>query len=356
MRSGRQWMCIGIAVAALGAIAATGCSRSDGTADPVVDPTGLAAADDATAQGPLAALTVQEIDARAHLTEAQKADLTAALGRLRASQRPRWSRGDGSGTPAGEPPAIAFFEDASKALDPDQFKELALLVKEKRDASMQGKGAMTGANGPRRGTWGAKGNGPTGNGPMMAGFLAPKAVAALGLTTDQQAALRPIFQDAAAQSKAVWVAVRSGATAREEAQAKLRDIRSSTRDRAKAILTPEQWAKVGAFRHERIEKAVDERLATLNDNLTRRADFLGRVLGLTADQNAQVRSLVLGTIPARTQILDGLKAGTVEPEDAAGKIATIEETLEGQIAGVLAPDQKERWDALAGLFPFRMRA
>jgi Spy/CpxP family protein refolding chaperone len=321
-----------------------GCDTSDGSVDPLgeadLTPMGPEAA--GAGAGPLTELTVEQIDARVHLSDTQRTQLRDALADLRGAQHERWGhRGRGMRAGAmGDPPIVLFVERASRILTPDQFRELALLARERRDAGIAGVEAR------RAGRHGSR-MGPEAFGPL--------AFAHLGLSSEQQAQLEPIFRGHADEIRAIRQEGRNGTIAKDEARVRIRAIRLQMREEAKAILTPDQWEKADSFRRERMAERIDERIARLDENLARRADFLARVLGLDPGQAQQTRALILGTVSARTEVLNQLRSGAMEPEDAASRVATIEEALAAQIGALLTPEQRTRWDALRDLLPMHAR-
>jgi hypothetical protein len=316
--------------------------------------------------GPMAGLTLGDIESKIDLSSEQKTAIGGALDRLNAARKETWGRrGERDADRAKQdPPVIVFLESASKTLDPDQFRQLAILMKEKRDANrgeMAGRRATRGpdarAERPRgRGAMGRR-HGGMGMGPGsgMMGNLGPRLGKELDLSAEQRQEIRPILQQMSEKMRSVQDQVASGAITREQARERIGEIRTETMDKGKKILTAEQWEKFQKIRGERVGEMAGHRLDRLEPDLERRAEFLNRVLGLSDTQREEVRTLVLGTAPARTEILNGLKSGAIEPEDAAGRIATIEETLAGQISSLLSPDQLERWHAVRDLLPGHAR-
>jgi Spy/CpxP family protein refolding chaperone len=217
---------------------------------------------------------------------------------------------------------------------------MALLLKETREARVERMDSH------RRGRGGED--------AMPFGF-GGRTAAYLGLTEAQQAQLKPIVQQHMDEIRDLREQVRAGGTTREQARERIRAIRLQMREEAKSVLTAEQWEKFESFRRDGGGQAIDNRVAHLDAQLARRADILARVLGLDATQAQQVRSLILETVPARTEVLNQARAGTLEPEDAAGKILEIERALEGKITPLLTPEQRLRWEAVRDLLPMRRR-
>jgi Spy/CpxP family protein refolding chaperone len=339
-----------------------GCERSDGNVGPL-DDAALAAGNDELGMGagPFAGLTIEQIDARLHLSDAQKAQLRDALDKLQSERKERWGRRGGHGGaggrggpdgrgrhdgqigrsgPASDPPIVGFIEDASKILSPEQFREMASLLKETREARI---GRTESHHRVRDGE------------EAMPFGLGGRAAAYLGLTEAQQAQLKPIVQRHMDEIRGLREQVRAGGTTGEQAREQIRAVRIRMRDEAKSVLTAEQWEKVESFRRERAGEAIDSRVARLGEHLARRADLLTRILGLDATQAQQVRSLLLETVPARTEVLNRLRAGMIEPEDAAASILEIDQAWERKIPPILTSEQSARWEAMRDLLPMRGR-
>jgi len=73
----------------------------------------------------------------------------------------------------------------------------------------------------------------------------------LNLTDDQQAKLKPIFEDQMQQMKAVR---EDSSLSQEQKRAKMKSIHESLHDQISAVLTPEQQAKFKQMRQEQMEK------------------------------------------------------------------------------------------------------
>jgi protein CpxP len=73
----------------------------------------------------------------------------------------------------------------------------------------------------------------------------------LGLSTEQQDAIKPILEIVAAKRNALRADVKLSAA---EKKAKFQEFRADTDDKIRAILTPEQQKKQGAFLKEASER------------------------------------------------------------------------------------------------------
>jgi len=150
-------------------------------------------------------------------------------------------------------------------------------------------------------------------------------------------------------------AVRAGSIDREAALNRITEIRIGTREQLRGILTDEQWEKVQELRRNRIAKRIDQRIERMEPQLERRASFLARVLDLNSGQADQVTTLLVGSIPERTEILNQVKAGELEFEDAFARIVDLEKEIATEIESVLTPEQLAVWEAIRALIPRHLR-
>ncbi len=357
-------------VAVLGISA--GCDQVDGSAGPFDGPAAAAsgeALDEGVAVGPFAALTVEQIDAHVKLTAEQRTTIEAALDRARAardervshSRRGSWGRRAHADRPsfgpaAGEPPALVFLEDASKALTPDQFAQLARLLRDERDRWTVERAGGNGPEdrGPRGRGRGMGGRRGAGAGPGAGGgfaALADRAAGYLDLTDAQREEIRSILDARAVEMREIRSHMASGTTTPEATRDGIRAVRIGTRDQMKSVLTAEQWEKADDFRSKRIGEQIDARMERMEDQLRRRGLFLERVLDLAPAQANRVQDLLRETIPARKEIMSGVKSGTLAPEDAAMRVLDLERSAAAQIGSLLTPEQMIRWDAVKDLLP-----
>ena len=167
-----------VALAALIGFAGSGCEQNEAADNPFGDAAVLTGAgvDEGTFQcGPIADLTIEEIDACVQLTEDQREPMQTALNRLQAELKERHQRrgdrrggrghfGGHRGGPSGaeqpgEPPIHAFLIESADILTIEQFAELVELLGERRGQRMAERGDR---DGPR---WGGR----RGGGPGMGG-------------------------------------------------------------------------------------------------------------------------------------------------------------------------------------------
>jgi hypothetical protein len=100
-----------------------------------------------------------------------------------------------------------------------------------------------------------------------------------------------------------------------------------------------------------MDRGIDRRLEKLDDQLTRRAGFLTRVLALSDAQARQVEETLRGSVSERESVLRGTRAGSIEPRVALLMGIELEQRLLGQIESVLTADQIQRLEAAKELLP-----
>lgn len=309
--------------------------------------------------GPLASLTIDEIAQKVEMTADQRERLGDALEEAQArhgvrasGERPRFGRrgagrhGGRGGPGGGEMPMLGFLDGASKILDSRQFLGLARLLAEKRDARLAELETA-----PWFGERGGPGreHGRAGGGGWAA--FGDRAARHLNLTEDQKTRVAAVLDASREKILAIRREVAAGGLTREAARDRMHAVRLETGDAMRGILTAEQWEKAEGFRRDRMGDRIDERIDRMDDQLARRADFLARVLDLDASQAEAVRAAILATVSERTRILEQVKSGTLDPEDAFESIRAIEDELAEAIGGLLTPEQRAIWDELKDLLP-----
>ncbi len=326
----------------------------------------------------IAALTVDDLPATLNLSAEQRTGLTAALIELRQNRGvighrfgaggrghdgagprgqgkrasgARMHRGDGPGCGTGpgrgngsgggdspeenfgtsfERPMISFLEKASSILSGDQFVILAQFLAGRRAEMRPGS-----ADPP------AAFDGPFGH------FAARR----LGLTEAQQDQLQPIFTAFGEGMRQVRDGLEARAITPEQARDRAKELRLALEQGAQRVFTREQWQQVQTFRAERRDRQSDRRADAQPQQVDRITGMYVRVLGLKDAQASQVRQIMEATIPARRALADRRAQGTLEPEDFAYEVMTIEKNAAGQVRGVLTSDQAVRFDALLDLLP-----
>ncbi|MBK8232483.1 MAG: hypothetical protein IT349_05175 [Candidatus Eisenbacteria bacterium] len=311
------------------------------------------------------AFALSDLPAEMKLTPDQSARLSSALETLAAERRERadsWSerrarfgkhQGRGGRTDGGQDgrsgprdwfprgheggkssPMIGFLEESSKILEPDQFLVLARFLDQRRESRRSEVQAFMGRHGARG---------------------LDRMARHLGLDATQQTGMRDLLERHAEGVRDIATQLEAGSMTAEQARARSRELRESLRTSAQSILTPDQYERIHRFRGERLARQIEHRVQRMDEQMMRRADFLGRVLGLSDEQTSRVRAVLEETISQRQTTLRNVGAGSLEPEDAALELWETEKATAERIRPLLTTEQQTRMDALLDLLPRGLR-
>jgi hypothetical protein len=255
--------------------------------------------------------------------------------RMHRGRRPGRGQGSGGGNGSGpaagfEPPMIRFVEKSSRILNGDQFVILAQFLAGRR-AELR----------PDPGDRPANFDGPLGH----------LAARRLGLSDAQQDQLQPLLTTFGEGMRQVRDGMDAGTMTPEQARDRAKELRLALEQGAKGVLTPEQWTQVQNFRQDRRERRSERRDDAQPQRIDRMTGMYIRILGLDDTQASKVRQIMEATVPARRALAERRAQGTIEPEDFAYEMMTIEKNAADQVRGVLTPDQAARFDALRSLLP-----
>ena len=155
--------------------------------------------------------------------------------------------------------------------------------------------------------------------PQVSGQSASTGTAGkLNLSPEQKKQLRQLHMSARDQAAIIRNDSKLSA---EEKMAKLHELRASTRDQMKSILTPDQ------------QKAWAERKEA------RRAAIAAK-LGLTNEQQSKLKDLFKSTHEQRQSVL---ASTTLTNEQKLAQLKQIRETAKTQLATILTPDQLQKF-------------
>ena len=118
-----------------------------------------------------------------------------------------------------------------------------------------------------------------------------------------------------------------------------------------SVLTDAQQATLEEAMAEHRAAVSERRLEKLDAGVQRRVEFLNSVLELTDAQFAQVESILTATLPERRTILEALRDGSIEIEDALYQGYVLAEQTAASIRAVLTAEQTVVFDALKKLLP-----
>lgn len=362
---------VALAIAVLIGYAGSGCDHSETPNDPfgaAVTLTGTTDEGSGIEGGALSNLTINEIDSRAGLTAEQREQMQTALNKLQAEMKERHDqmkgRRGGRGRfggqtedppqecPEGEPPIQEFLIEASNILTPEQFVKLAELMTEKREQMMAERGERSGPGhgGPKGGMFGRGGPHGHGAGGDMEG-IGERLADELDLTEAQLEQVREIIEARFEEAKEIREQVRTGAITREQARELQRAIRESGREQIEEILTDEQRTRMEELHQERREERIDRRIERLENRIEKHASFLEQVLDPSDAQMSQINVLLADAIESHTAILNQVKEGALDHDDAAEQLKDLREATAESIRALLTPEQQTVFDALRDIRP-----
>ena len=218
----------------------------------------------------------------------------------------------------------------NQSLTPDQQKaQLEQLRQTTRDQTKQlltpeqvaqmGKGPEMGKGGP---------GGPRGpeGGPLA--WMSKN----LNLTDDQKAKIQPILQSEFQQARTIH---QNQSLTPDQQKAQLQQLRQTTRDQVKQILTPEQVAKLGngPFMGNRPEMSKDGPGGPEGGPLA----WMSKTLNLTDQQKAQLQPLFDNQ---HKQVLSVMQDSSLTPEQKRAKAEEIHKATHQQVLALLTPEQQ----------------
>jgi hypothetical protein len=240
-----------------------------------------------------------------------------------------------------EPPMMTFLSTAAGLLDRDQFVILAQYLSDNRPDRPGHMDRPGRHGGVRQGTEG------NGFGDRMAGRLAEE----LGLSDEQASALRQVVSSYRDRFRDLREAVRDGQTSPSDALADAITLASAMKAELAAVLTAEQLELFAEHKSERVIQGIERRLGNLDERMTQRSAMIAAALDMDDAQAQQTESIFIGTVAARSAVLNGLWDGSIAPEVAAFRVIAIEKDAWAEVYALLTPEQQAAWDSLRNLLP-----
>lgn len=350
--------------ALLWAISSSGCSDERATE--------VIGVDEASAAAVPSIWSFRELPGSLELTPEQSAGMRDAIDELNHEsqrlheefRRDRPAHGMGErGSVRGtrpEPPMLTFLESTSMLLNADQFLILCEHLVSQRDQLRDDGIGRRERHGDRinrrehrdeseraeRGRDQRRGKG------RMSRWVSDD----LGLSREQMSELHGVRREYREQSKALLESVVSGSLPADAGVAQAAQLARSMKADLSAILTSEQMATLDETNRNRIDRGIDRRMETLDTKLTRRAEFLARVLQLSEDQTGQAEQIFLASIPERERNLVGVRDGSIDPQVALLMGVQLEQQTVAELRAILTDDQAKRLDAMRDLIPRGMEA
>lgn len=168
----------------------------------------------------------------------------------------------------------------------------------------------------------------------------------LNLTEDQKTRLAPIFQNEAQQARAIR---QDTSLTPEQRQAKMKELRRSTRAQIEPILTAEQKDKMANFAQR--EKAMRGGKGMGMDP-ARQMDQLSQQLNLTDDQKSKLQPL----FEEHRKQMQSLRQDTsLTPEQKQAKAKELRQANHQQMMSVLTPEQQQKLEQMRANRPHHRR-
>lgn len=301
--------------------------------------------------------TLDELTASLSLTTEQAAVLQSALQEW-ARQMEQRRNVRGHGVPGGfgdfEAPLLRFLESVVPGLDASQVNGLATILEQRREQLGPPEGGPGGGGGP-----GGPGHpgGPGLHGPGGPGFGGPIADVLrelrdeLDLDATQRDALHTLLMDSRETFHALRESFANGEITAEQLRDAAHEARVTLESQLAGILSDDQYTLLmNALATHRTEMAT-RRLEHLDEGVQRRLDFLTAVLSLDDAQTTQVGVILADSVTQRRALLEALRDGTIEIEDALYQGYLIAESTTAAIRDVLTAEQQAIFDSLKRLLP-----
>ena len=235
---------------------------------------------------------------------------------------PGGREGSPPGGPGPEPPVIGFLADVSGVLSTEKFVDLVRFLDARHERPQDAP--------------------EPGQGPP--GFH--RLVERLDLTDDQEDAMLEAFRASADPlfelRKGILDGSLSGGAIRAEA-ARIRDALATT---VRAAIGEASFASLVEIMGEMRTRVAGRLLEHVGNQIDRRVQVLGRLLGLSEGQKQEVTDAMEAGVPEWRTLLQGVRDGNVPFEDAVYEAWRIESGTEATIRGVLDAGQLARFDAL----------
>jgi hypothetical protein len=195
---------------------------------------------------------------------------------------------------------MAFIATVAPSLDNEQFSDLVDFLGRYRDEHMKDMRREHHAKGGRRG----------------AGARHEKLAESLGLTKDQQAAMKAIHTETREKMREQHEAFRAGTVTEEQMEEAMRALHDAQRAKVAGVLTEAQLAKLDEMRDERRERKINRRIEHMDARADAHVEWLTTVLGLSADQRSTLEAALEAAVAERKAGLESVRDGSASRREA----------------------------------------
>jgi hypothetical protein len=160
----------------------------------------------------------------------------------------------------------------------------------------------------------------------------------LKLSTEQSASLDKINADAQAEMQNRMEEMRNGGGGfdRDAIRQALQDFQKKQEDKVKAVLTPQQWDRLG-----QIQIQLAGNRAILQPEVQ-------KALGMTSDQIGKVEALQQNQQAANQDLMQRMRDGELDREQFQQIRAKNDEIMDAELAKILTPDQQAALKKMGG--------
>ncbi len=182
-----------------------------------------------------------------------------------------------------------------------------------------------------------------------------KLAESLGLSEDQQAAMKAIHTETREKMREQHDAFRAGMISEEQKEQSKSAIHDAQREKLAAVLTEEQLTKMDEIRVEHRTKRVSRRIEHLDEGVDARVGWLTAVLGLSADQRSTLQAALDVSAAERKAALEATRDGSVSRREARAELREHHDSTIKALEGILTPEQSERFEIVRRLHPRKAR-
>jgi len=173
----------------------------------------------------------------------------------------------------------------------------------------------------------------------------------LGLTPEEEAAMKSLHEDARPQISKQFEAFYAGTITHEQLYAALTEIHDAVREKLATILTAEQMAKFAALRDQRQDQHLDRKLERIDGHVEEHTAWLDAVVNLNDAQQSQVRTALTTFASAQKAALETLPSDSSTRAKLHETMMTAHDALETAVKEILTDAQWSRLEIVLPLLP-----
>jgi hypothetical protein len=173
----------------------------------------------------------------------------------------------------------------------------------------------------------------------------------LDLSDEQFEQAREALRASADSFHELRVAFVEGELTAEELRDQSTEIRIELEGQLQTILRQEQYERLQEILAEHRTKMAERLLSHLAERVDRRVSFLTRILDLSDTQAQEAKDILEGFLPQRQNLLEAIRDGEIEIEDALYEGYLIAEETAEELRRILTAEQLEHFEAIRILLP-----